>query len=124
MRKYIFIISLFASQITLSQKIQNSHLKYDNDLKPYIETTIRNTEQKSITNIEFRVSYKKEYSSEWDVMAFEYKKKMVQIHVPAKSNKLISFYISDVENYKPSNVRLSRVRFSDGTVKVINNQNH
>ena len=36
MRKYIFIISPFVSQIALSQKIQNSHLKYDNDLKLYI----------------------------------------------------------------------------------------
>lgn len=121
MKKYIFFLLLLVSQRILSQDIQNSKLKYDNDFKPYIETTIKNTEQKNITNVEFEITYKREYSSMWDVTAFEYKKKVMKIYIPAQSNKFISFYILDIEDYRPLMVSLKRIRFSDGTVKIINN---
>lgn len=117
MKELLFFILLFVMPFASAQDIENSKLKYDENFNPYIETTIKNTQSKAITTIEFIITHKREYSDFFDFTALEYKEEMVKVYIPAYSNKFISFYISEVKYCRPCNIRFSKVRFDDEDVK-------
>lgn len=120
MKKYMIILFLFMSQFAFSQEIQNIEFKYDREFKPYVEMTVKNSNNKYITNIEFSIAYHWIYGDMWDVLSYKYEKKMVQVNIPANSSKFISFYVSNIEDYKLSNVNFSRIRFGDSTIMDFN----
>ena len=116
MKKYLMALFLLMSQYLFSQEIQKKELKYDSDFNPYIELSIKNSNIKSVTSIEFLIVYRWKYANMMDTRR-KYEKKVVQVNIPSYSSKSVSFNVTDLDGYTLSDVRFSRIRYSDSTIK-------
>lgn len=122
--KVIGLSLVFIPSLMLGQSISNNRLRFDNQFRPYVETTITNDSfTNDITTIEIEVVYSwKRVSQNFltkDPRKNTSRAQIVEVTIPAMSKKIISFYIPIVEEYEPTRIFLNKVRYSDGKVKEI-----
>lgn len=121
--KVIGLSLVFIPSLMLGQSISNNRLRFDNQFRPYVETTVANDSFTNITSIEIEVVYSwKRVSQNFltkDPRKNTSRAQIVEVTIPAMSKKSISFYIPIVEEYEPTRIFLNKVRYSDGKVKEI-----
>lgn len=121
--KVIGLSLVFIPSLMWGQSISNNRLRFDNQFRPYVETTVTNDSFTKITSIEIEVVYSwKRVGQNFltkDPRKNTSRAQIVEVTIPAMSKKSISFYIPIVEEYEPTRIFLNKVRYSDGKVKEI-----
>lgn len=123
MGKVISLVLAFIPSLMWGQSISNNRLRFDNQFRPYVETTVTNDSFTDMTSIECEIVYSWERIGQnfltKDPRKNTSRTQIVEVTIPAMSKKSITFYIPMVEEYEPTRIFLNKVRYSDGKVKKI-----
>lgn len=127
MKKFILSILIVISPALMAQELSNTKLNYDDSFRPYVVTTVTNSDYtQQITSIEFEIEYTRNWGRMFDNITdptyYARKKKVVREDIPARSSKTLTFYIPQLDNYKPYRITILRIRFANGDAKTINHR--
>lgn len=127
MKKFILSILIVISPALMAQELSNTKLNYDDSFRPYVVTTVTNSDYtQQITSIEFEIEYTRNWGKMFDNITdptyYSREKTIVRGNIPSRSSKTFTFYIPQLEDYKPYRVTILRIRFADGNIKTINNR--
>lgn len=116
---FILILSIltYCSSVMGQQKVECKVI-YDDNFNPTVVTEIRNNStSKTITTIEFEIECKRKNAYMFDTMAYDRETKIVKVNIPAQSKREITFPINIPEGFVFYGSSVTRVRWSDGTIK-------
>mgnify|MGYP001783805594 FL=1 len=127
MKKFILSILIVISPALMAQELSNTKLNYDDSFRPYVVTTVTNSDYtQQITSIEFEIEYTRNWGKMFDNITdptyYSREKTIVRGNIPSRSSKTFTFYIPQLEDYKPYRVTILRIRFANGNIKTINNR--
>lgn len=127
MKKFILSILIVISPALMAQELSNTKLNYDDNFRPYVVTTVTNSDYtQQITSIEFEIEYTRNWGKMFDNITdptyYSREKTIVRGNIPSRSSKTFTFYIPQLEDYKPYRVTILRIRFANGNIKTINNR--
>lgn len=127
MKKFILSILIVISPALMAQELSNTKLNYDDSFRPYVVTTVTNSDYtQQITSIEFEIEYTRNWGKMFDNITdptyYSREKTIVRGNIPSRSSKTFTFYIPQLEDYKPHRVTILRIRFANGNIKTINNR--
>lgn len=127
MKKFILSILTAISPALMAQELSNTKLNYDDSFRPYVVTTVTNSDYtQQITSIEFEIEYTRNWGRMFDNITdptyYSREKTIVRENIPSRSSKTFTFYIPQVEDYKPYRITILRIRFANGNVKTINHR--
>ncbi|MDM8242463.1 DUF2393 family protein [Phocaeicola barnesiae] len=127
MKKFILSILIAISPALMAQELSNTKLNYDDSFRPYVVTTVTNSDYtQQITSIEFEIEYTRNWGKMFDNITdptyYSREKTIVRGNIPSRSSKTFTFYIPQLEDYKPYRITILRIRFANGNVKTINNR--
>ncbi len=113
----MLIVSL--SGFSQSVKISNSSVKYDENLSPYITLNATNSESsRTVTTIVFNVWYQNNKLDMFDIDRAYCESVTVRANIGPGQTTSLTFYIPNgKQGFKPNRIDVSKVRFSDGTMK-------
>lgn len=127
MKKFILFVLIALSPALMAQELSNTKLNYDDSFRPYVVTTVTNSDYtQQITSIEFEIEYTRNWGKMFDNITdptyYSREKTIVRGNIPSRSSKTFTFYIPQLEDYKPYRITILRIRFANGNVKTINNR--
>ena len=127
MKKFILFVLIALSPTLMAQELSNTKLNYDDSFRPYVVTTVTNSDYtQQITSIEFEIEYTRNWGKMFDNITdptyYSREKTIVRGNIPSRSSKTFTFYIPQLEDYKPYRITILRIRFANGNVKTINNR--
>ena len=127
MKKFILSILIVISPALMAQELSNTKLNYDDSFRPYVVTTVTNSDYtQQITSIEFEIEYTRNWGKMFDNITdptyYSREKTIVRGNIPSRSSKTFTFYIPQLEDYKPYRITILRILFANGNVKTINNR--
>jgi len=127
MKKFILFVLIALSPALMAQELSNTKLNYDDSFRPYVVTTVTNSDYtQQITSIEFEIEYTRNWGKMFDNITdptyYSREKTIVRGNIPSRSSKTFTFYIPQLEDYKPYRVTILRIRFANGNIKIINNR--
>lgn len=127
MKKFILFVLIALSPALMAQELSNTKLNYDDSFRPYVVTTVTNSDYtQQITSIEFEIEYTRSWGKMFDNITdptyYSREKTIVRGNIPSRSSKTFTFYIPQLEDYKPYRVTILRIRFANGNIKTINNR--
>ena len=127
MKKFILYVLIALSPALMAQELSNTKLNYDDSFRPYVVTTVTNSDYtQQITSIEFEIEYTRNWGKMFDNITdptyYSREKTIVRGNIPSRSSKTFTFYIPQLEDYKPYRITILRIRFANGNVKTINNR--
>lgn len=127
MKKFILFVLIALSPALMAQELSNTKLNYDDSFRPYVVTTVTNSDYtQQITSIEFEIEYTRNWGKMFDNITdptyYSREKTIVRGNIPSRSSKTFTFYIPQLEDYKPYRVTILRIRFANGNIKTINNR--
>lgn len=127
MKKFILSILIAISPALMAQELSNTKLNYDDSFRPYVVTTVTNSDYtQQITSIEFEIEYTRNWGKMFDNITdptyYSREKTIVRGNIPSRSSKTFTFYIPQLEDYKPYRITILRIRFANGNVKTINHR--
>ena len=127
MKKFILFVLIALSPALMAQELSNTKLNYDDSFRPYVVTTVTNSDYtQQITSIEFEIEYTRNWGRMFDNITdptyYSREKTIVRENIPSRSSKTFTFYIPQLEDYKPYRITILRIRFANGNVKTINNR--
>ena len=125
MKKFILFVLIALSPALMAQELSNTKLNYDDSFRPYVVTTVTNSDYtQQITSIEFEIEYTRNWGRMFDNITdptyYTRKKKVVRKDIPARSSRTLTFYISQLEDYKPYRITILRIRYANGDIRTIN----
>ena len=86
----------------------------------------KNFLEKFKTVSEFEIEYTRNWGKMFDNITdptyYSREKTIVRGNIPSRSSKTFTFYIPQVEDYKPYRITILRIRFANGNVKTINHR--
>lgn len=127
MKKFILFVLIALSPALMAQELSNTKLNYDDSFRPYVVTTVTNSDYtQQITSIEFEIEYTRNWGKMFDNITdptyYSREKTIVRGNIPSRSSKTFTFYIPQLEDYKPYRITILRIRFANGNVKTINHR--
>jgi len=127
MKKFILFVLIALSPALMAQELSNTKLNYDDSFRPYVVTTVTNSDYtQQITSIEFEIEYTRNWGKMFDNITdptyYSREKTIVRGNIPSRSSKTFTFYIPQLEDYKPYRITILRILFANGNVKTINNR--
>lgn len=122
MKKFILFVLIALSPALMAQELSNTKLNYDDSFRPYVVTTVTNSDYtQQITSIEFEIEYTRNWGKMFDNITdptyYSREKTIVRGNIPSRSSKTFTFYIPQLEDYKPYRVTILRIRFANGNIK-------
>lgn len=111
----------------MAQELSNTKLNYDDSFRPYVVTTVTNSDYtQQITSIEFEIEYTRNWGRMFDNITdptyYSREKIIVRENIPSRSSKTFTFYIPQLDDYKPYRITILRIRFANGEVRTINHR--
>lgn len=101
--------------------IEKLETTYDENFYPTVYLTVSNPSEKTITTIEFKIFYNIPGMDGNNIFAHKYKQYIQKITImPYTKIKFSTTISTEIGNYKANQIWITKVRFSDGTIKVIN----
>jgi hypothetical protein len=111
MKKFILFVLIALSPALMAQELSNTKLNYDDSFRPYVVTTVTNSDYtQQITSIEFEIEYTRNWGKMFDNITdptyYSREKTIVRGNIPSRSSKTFTFYIPQLEDYKPYRVTI------------------